>query len=99
MVIVAGSLRVDPRGRADYLAGCEEVIGAARRAPGCRDFGISADTTDPGRVNIFERWDSQSAVDAFRGDGVGDEQAQAILSAAVAEYDVADIRILAGDPD
>ncbi|EON32744.1 hypothetical protein GTC6_10296 [Gordonia terrae C-6] len=24
MVIVAGSLRVDPRGRADYLAGCEE---------------------------------------------------------------------------
>ena len=99
MVIVAGCLRVDPGGRADYLEGCEGVVAAARRAPGCRDFAISADSTDPGRINIFERWDSQSAVEAFRGAGVGDDQARAILSATVAEYDVADMRVLAGAPD
>ncbi|MFE0748187.1 putative quinol monooxygenase [Gordonia sp. NPDC058843] len=99
MVIVAGSLRVEPHERAAYLAGCEEVIRAARRTPGCLDFAIGADSTDSGRINIFERWDSQSAVEAFRGDGVGDDQAQTILSASVAEYDVADIRILSGTSD
>ncbi|MFC9981175.1 putative quinol monooxygenase [Gordonia sp. NPDC127522] len=99
MVIVAGSLRVDPDQRAAYIAGCDEVVGAARRAPGCLDFAISADSMDPGRINIFERWDSQSAVEAFRGDGVGDDQSRAIRSASVAEYDVADVRILAGPPD
>ena len=99
MVIVAGSLRVDPDQRAAYLAGCDEVVETARRTRGCLDFAISADSTDPGRINIFERWDSQSAVEAFRGDGVGDDQSRAILSAAVAEYDIADVRILAGAPD
>lgn len=99
MVIVAGSLRVDPQERAAYLAGCEGVVGAARRAAGCLDFVIGADLRDSGRINIFERWDSQAAVEAFRGDGVGEDQAQAILSASVAEYDVADVRILAGAPD
>ena len=54
---------------------------------------------DPGRINIFERWDSQSAVEAFRGDGVSEDQSRAIRSAFVAEYDVADVRILAGPPD
>ena len=85
MVIVAGSLRVDPDQRAAYIAGCDEVVGAARRAPGCLDFAISADSMDPGRINIFERWDSQSAVEAFRGDGVGEDQSRAIRSAFVAE--------------
>ena len=49
---------------------------------------------DTGRINIFERWGSQAAVEAFRGDGPSDEQGAAILAAAVAEYDVANTRSL-----
>ncbi|WP_238419660.1 putative quinol monooxygenase [Gordonia sp. 'Campus'] len=97
MVIVAGSLEVDADGRAAYLDGCVEVVSAARHTPGCLDFAISADPVDPCRINIFERWESQSAVEAFRGDGVREDQGAAILSAVVAEYDVADIRVLAGE--
>jgi quinol monooxygenase YgiN len=89
VVIVAGHLVVDPTERADYLSGCVDVVRQARRAPGCLDFSLSADIVDPGRINIFERWESQGAVEAFRGDGNSDEQSAAILSAAVAEYDVA----------
>ena len=94
MVIVAGHVMVAPRERATYLAGCESVVAQARRAAGCLDFTISADLVDAGRVNIFERWESQADVEAFRGSGPGDEQATAMLAASVAEYDVADVRSL-----
>lgn len=88
MVIVAGHVVVDPQQRDDYLAGCAEVVRQARRATGCLDFSISADVLEPGRVNIFERWESQAAVEAFRGGGPSDEQGAAIQSGSVAEYDV-----------
>ena len=88
MVIVAGHIVVDPQERDEYLSGCVEVVRQARRAPGCLDFALSADLVDPGRVNIFERWESQAAVEAFRGDGPSDEQGAAIRAASVTEYDV-----------
>ncbi len=94
MVIVAGHLVVDPEQRESYLADCVSVVEQARRAPGCLDFAITADLMDTGRINIFERWESQAAVEAFRGSGPSDEQSAMILSAAVAEYDVADVRSL-----
>jgi quinol monooxygenase YgiN len=88
MVIVAGHIVVDPQERDDYLSGCVEVVRQARRAAGCLDFALSADLVDRGRVNIFERWESQAAVEAFRGSGPSDEQGSAIRAASVAEYDV-----------
>jgi quinol monooxygenase YgiN len=94
VVIVAGHVVVDPEQREDYLSGCVEVVRQARRTAGCLDFALSADLIEPGRVNIFERWESQAAVDAFRGSGPSDEQGAAILAASVAEYDVGDERSL-----
>ena len=87
MVIVAGHVVVDPEQRDDYLSACVEVVRQARRAPGCLDFVLSADLLEAGRVSILERYESQAAVDAFRGSGPSDEQGAAILAASVAEYD------------
>jgi quinol monooxygenase YgiN len=97
MVIVAGHITVEPQQREAYLAGCVRVVAQARGAAGCLDFAVSADLIDPGRINIFERWASQAAVEAFRSSGPSDEQGAAMLSASVAEYDVADARPLFGD--
>jgi quinol monooxygenase YgiN len=94
VVIVAGHLVVDPQERDDYLSGCVEVMRQARRTPGCLDFSLSADLLEPGRINIFERWESAAAVEAFRGSGISDEQGAAILAASVAEYDASDERTL-----
>jgi quinol monooxygenase YgiN len=88
VLIVAGHLVVDPQDRDDYLSGCVEVVRQARRATGCLDFSISADLLEPGRINVFERWESQAAVDAFRGGGPSDDQGAAIQAGSVAEYDV-----------
>jgi quinol monooxygenase YgiN len=94
MVIVAGQILVDPAQRERYLAGCVGVVEQARRVPGCLDFAITADLIDPGRINIFERWETQEAVNTFRGSGPSEEQSAAMLTASVAEYDVADVRSL-----
>ncbi len=97
MLIVAGHITVEPEQRESYLADCVIVVEQARRAPGCLDFAITADLIDTGRIDIFERWESQAAVDAFRSSGPSDEQGAAMLAASVAEYDIADVRPLFGD--
>jgi quinol monooxygenase YgiN len=94
MVIVAGQVFVDPAQRERYLAGCVRVIEQARRTPGCLDFSVAADPVDPGRVNVFERWESQAAAATFRGSGPSEEQRATILAACVAEYDVVNVRSL-----
>ena len=99
MVIVAGHITVDPEQRESYLAGCMSVVEKARRADGCLDFAITADLLDPGRINIFERWESRAVVENFRGGGPGPSGAQraVIRSASVAEYDIASVRPLFGE--
>ena len=57
-------------------------------------FSISADLVVPGRINVFERWESQADVETFRGSGPSEEQGAAMLAAALTEYDVANVRPL-----
>jgi quinol monooxygenase YgiN len=94
MIIVAGHIVVDPAQREAYLEDCVSVVEQARRSAGCLDYAITADLVDPGRIDIFERWESRAAVEAFRGSGPSDDQTAAMLSASVAEYGVADMRSL-----
>lgn len=98
MVIVAGHIVVAPDVRDGYLADCRGVVEQARRTPGCLDFAITADLLESDRIDVFERWESRAAVDAFRGSGPDGGQSAAIQSASVAEYDVAEVRFLTGDP-
>ena len=97
MVIVAGHVTVEPEQRESYLAASVVIVEQARAAPGCLDVAITGDLIDPGRVNIFERWESQAALEAFRRNGPPFEHGTAMLSVSVAEYDVADVRPLFGE--
>jgi quinol monooxygenase YgiN len=88
MIIVAGALIVDPRERDSYLDGCVAVVEAARRAPGCLDFALSPDLLDAARINVYERWESESDLERFRGSGPDDAQLATLLDIRVAEYTV-----------
>lgn len=94
MLIIAGHLDVDPAERDGYVAGSEEVVRAARAAAGCLDFTITGDLVDPGRVCIYERWDTEEHLLAFRGSGPSDDQQAAVLDADVKRYVIASV----GDP-
>lgn len=65
-VIVAGWFTVDPAKRAEVIASHEDLITRARKAPGCLDLAISADTLDASRVNNFELWESAGHLEAWR---------------------------------
>ncbi|SFP82560.1 Quinol monooxygenase YgiN [Amycolatopsis arida] len=86
MITVSGWVEVDPAERDGYLAGCRAVVEQARRAPGCLDFALSPDLLEPGRINVYERWDSDEHLERFRGSGPAPEQSAAIRDAQVARY-------------
>lgn len=94
MLIVAGHLVVDPAERDAFVAAGTTVVSLARAAPGCLDFSLTADTLDPARVDVFERWASEEELLAFRGSGPDAGTAARILDADVKRYVVASV----GDP-
>lgn len=94
MLIIAGHLVVDPSARDEYVSGCRQTVEAARRAPGCLDFTITADVVDPGSVRIFERWETEEQLLAFRASGPSGDQQSAIVSADVKRYEISTV----GDP-
>lgn len=89
MIIVAGWLRVDEQQRQEYLDACRTVIEAARRAPGCLDFSLTADPLEDDRINVFEQWEDVESVERFRGSGASDEQQAVIIEARVHQHVVA----------
>jgi len=94
MIVVAGVLTLDPRDRDAYLERCREVVAAARAADGCADFALSADLVDPGRINVFEAWDSVEQLEAFRGSGPEPDDVERLTGARVAQMRVTEHRLL-----
>ncbi|MDQ2709625.1 MAG: antibiotic biosynthesis monooxygenase [Actinomycetota bacterium] len=86
MLIVSGWIYVDPDSRDDYLDGCRVVVERARKALGCLDFALAADLLEPGRINIYERWESDEELAAFRGSGPSPEQQAETRDASVNKY-------------
>ncbi len=86
MLIIAGRLQVDPVERDRYVADCFPVVEQARTAPGCLDFAITADTVEPDRVNVYERWESDTLLEEFRGSGPSAGQKAELLDAQVFKY-------------
>jgi quinol monooxygenase YgiN len=91
MLIIAGSLTVKPSDRAAFLTTNSDAVGQARRANGCLDFVQAADPLDPGRINIFERWDTEEHLLAFRGEGQPSSDSPPIQSADVKRYVIASV--------
>lgn len=91
MLIIAGHLEVDPAERDAYVAECVEVVEAARAAPGCLEFSITADSVDPARIRVYERWEAEEPLLDFRGSGPSGEQQTAIVGADVKRYEIASV--------
>jgi quinol monooxygenase YgiN len=64
MVIVGGTFEVEPSDREQFLASRLDLMAASRAEAGCLEYTFGADPIDPARVVLFERWESQAALDA-----------------------------------
>ncbi|WP_328650823.1 antibiotic biosynthesis monooxygenase [Micromonospora sp. NBC_00330] len=91
MLIISGSLRVEPATRDAYLSDCRPIIAQARATAGCLDFLLAADPMEPDRIHVYERWESAEQLAAFRGSGPDDVQGAAILDADVQRYLIAGV--------
>ena len=58
MIIIAGTVDVDPEKREKALSAAEEPMRAVRAQPGCLDYVWSADPLTPGRIYVYERWET-----------------------------------------
>lgn len=100
MIIVAGTIEVDPASRAAFLASRADVMRRSRAEEGCLEYAFSADPLEPGRVVLFERWASPEALDAhiatLRSTPAPEAEEVKPLRQAVAVYEVATVRELGG---
>jgi len=86
MIIVSGRIYVRPGARDEFLKLSTEAVVQARRSTGCLDFVVAADPIESDRVNVYEEWESEQALVAFRGDGPGDDLSSQIVRAKVARH-------------
>lgn len=88
MVIVAGYVIVRSGERERFLAGSFEPMKLARRTEGCRSFVVAPDPLVEDRVNIYEEWESEPLLQAFRENGPDDTLTALITEARVQQYQV-----------
>ena len=86
MLIVSGRIYVRPGARDEFVASSAEAVVQARAFRGCRDFVVAADPIEPNRVNVYEEWESEEALLAFRGAGPDSGLTSSILRAEVARH-------------
>ena len=89
MIIVSGSIYVQPGRRDAFLAASREAIVLARATKGCRDFVVAGDPIEADRVNVYEAWESEAALLAFRGEGPGSDLTSVIVRADVRRHAIA----------
>ncbi len=66
MIIIAGYTLTEADKRDAAVRAFAGMVGRAREYDGCLDLSISADSVDPGRINIFECWRDQQSWKAWR---------------------------------
>ena len=68
MIIIAGTVEIDPAKRNAALAAGREMEAAVRRQSGCLDYVWTVDGLSESTIYVFERWESEEALAAhFRG--------------------------------
>ncbi len=87
MLIVAGNLSVRPEDRDPWVEAHREILKIARSTPGRIDLFVAADPADEGRVNMFELWESEEALAAWRA-AADPPPKPAILHANVLKYQI-----------
>jgi len=62
VLVLAGSVRIDPAKRNDVVEATIEVMQETRKQPGCISFVFSADLEDPGVLHVFQEWETAEAL-------------------------------------
>jgi len=64
MLIVAGTITIDAAQHDRVAAAAAEMMAATHAEPGNLAYAFSFDVADPTALHVFERWESQAALEA-----------------------------------
>jgi quinol monooxygenase YgiN len=64
MLVIAGTITIDPEKRELAIAAVRELMAETRKEAGCVAYNFAADLADPGQFWLFEEWESQTALEA-----------------------------------
>lgn len=64
MIIVEGTVRIDPDKIESAHRAMQKMIVASRAEPGCIDYAYSIDVLDAGLIRVNERWTDRAALKA-----------------------------------
>ena len=63
MLVIAGTIRIDPAKRDAAAAAALEMMRETHKEPGNLAYAFSPDFGDAGLVYVFEKWESQAALE------------------------------------
>ena len=66
MIIISGKIYVDEDRREKYIAEFTDLMARARKHEGCIDLVIAADPLEGDRINNYEAWESEEALQKWR---------------------------------
>jgi quinol monooxygenase YgiN len=67
MIVVTGYLTIDPAKRAEVEAAIATLVPATVAEEGCVEYRYATDVLEPNRINIWEQWASEEAMNAHMG--------------------------------
>lgn len=67
MILVTGTIDVDPEQRDAFIEAARKLMAATRAETGCELYSFAADLDEPGRFHISERWADEDAMNAHMG--------------------------------
>jgi len=88
VLIIAGHYFVGAAQRDAYVEAFRGLVERARAAPGCLDVAITADSVEAGRVNMYERWEDEETLAAFRAVADPPEPDVEMLDVQVSKFHV-----------
>lgn len=66
MITIFGTLHLRPGRHDEARRDFRDLVDECVKEPGCRNYVVSADLTDPGILYIFEEWDDDDALATHR---------------------------------
>jgi quinol monooxygenase YgiN len=91
MLIVAGFIELAPSDRDLFVEAHADLVKRGREAVGCRDLAIAADPVDPRRVNNFELWEGQQALEDWRAIAAPPQLGMSFLGGEMRMYHVSHV--------
>jgi len=98
VIILSGTVDVDPEQREAALVAGQPHMRATRALDGCLDYVWSADPLVPGRIYVYERWESREQLESHFASPHYPAMRDTISAHGLRGIDVAKHRISLSEP-